>query len=318
MKNLEELNLEYPDWVSRLDRYFDLAQLALIEQFPGIDDPDPFDGFSGHVTPEYFSRLPNDCLAEAAFLTSSLIAMCGVIVDLMNWSVLISDADKNDLSLHVKEIRASIRIKKFSYIPIDVLHDEGRVLGVAPAQQRETTSLPPATARLNALRAAGKIQDIINLLAAGGVIPNVDAVEIDRVSHTKVRSNTAFIMMAIDDTKPELSDVVDVVKDVFASYGITAVRADQIEHDGLITQRVLEEIRTSEFLFADLTGERPNVYYEIGYAHALDKRVILFRKQKTGLHFDLAGYNCPAYENLRDLRQKLTLRLAQVTNRKQS
>jgi nucleoside 2-deoxyribosyltransferase len=121
--------------------------------------------------------------------------------------------------------------------------------------------------------------------------------------------------MWMDKAQPALTDVADAVKEVCAQFGIRAVRADDIQHDGLITQRVLDEIKTAEFRFADLSGNRPNVYYEVGYAHALGRRVILFRKSGTGLHFDLAGYNCPEYENLHELKDHLTKRLRTLTGK---
>jgi nucleoside 2-deoxyribosyltransferase len=122
-------------------------------------------------------------------------------------------------------------------------------------------------------------------------------------------------MMWMDKSQPELVDVSDAVKQVFAQFDVHAIRADDVEHEGLITSRILSEITTAEFCFADLSGARPNVYYEVGYAHALARRVILYRKAGTGLHFDLAGYNCPEYTNLRDLKEKLTQRLRHLTNK---
>jgi len=132
------------------------------------------------------------------------------------------------------------------------------------------------------------------------------------VSHVQ---NTAFILMWMDPDRPELVDAHQGVKEVFAEFGITAVRADEIEHQDRITDLVLAEIDRSEFLFADLSGERPNVYYEVGYAHAHGKRPILYRIKGTHLHFDLSIHNVPEYENITQLRNMLRTRLGAMTGR---
>ena len=296
------------------DGYFDRAEEALADLLAN-DSADAFsrifEDYSGRD--KYWKELPRDVRAEAKRLTDRLVSSMGQAARAVKSALLVSEADQRDVMTATKVMRAALALRQFRSWDPEVLHDEGTVLGVAPAGQSDDSPARPDTARRTFMDWADKVETILDLVAASPEAAKAGSS--DATEAARYRPGTAFIMMWMDKSQPELIDVADTVKSVFGEFGIVAVRADDIEHEGLITSKILTEIKTSEFCFADLSGNRPNVYYEIGYAHALSRRVILFRKAGTGLHFDLAGYNCPEYENLRDLREKLTHRLRALTNK---
>lgn len=223
-------------------------------------------------------------------------------------SPLIAEVDFHDLRYNTRRILASLHIREYRYEGIYIHHDEGSFIGADPPSQEEVV-VSIDDARQLFEQAISKVDDLIDLLSPAETSHSV------ATGTATYRPNTAFIMMAIDKKRPELEDTKNTIIEVCKEFGITAVTADGIEHEGAITGRILEEIETNEFLIADLTHERPNVYYEIGYAHAHNKRVILYCRAGTKVHFDVAHRNCPPYENLTDLKEQLRKRLSVVTNK---
>lgn len=291
--------------------YFDKAEAALTH----VSRANRFFMPSAKARRDYYwAELPQDLRDEARKLSKALVSTARTISSTIKNSSLVSEADERDVLTSIKVMRAALLLREFRSWSAEVLHDEGRVLGVHPAGQDDDFAHSPEDARISFSESNEKVRAILDLAyASPGFAP---ASQVSGTTSARIRPNTAFIMMSMDKARPELVDVLDTIKKAFARFDISAVRADDIEHEDLITQKILNEIATAEFLFADLSDGRPNVYYEVGYAHALTRRVILFRRAGTGLHFDLAAHNCPEYANMKDLREKLTRRLEHLTNKK--
>ena len=52
-------------------------------------------------------------------------------------------------------------------------------------------------------------------------------------------------------------------------------RGDDLFGSNVIMDDIAKSIKRSRLIIADLTGKNPNVFYEVGIAHALNKEVLL-------------------------------------------
>ena len=69
--------------------------------------------------------------------------------------------------------------------------------------------------------------------------------------------------------------------------GAYAERLDeQLFHEGML-DRIFNQVNKADVIVADMTGQNPNVFYEVGYAHALGKIVLLLTNNSGDIPFDL-------------------------------
>ena len=69
--------------------------------------------------------------------------------------------------------------------------------------------------------------------------------------------------------------------------GLSVERADERKLSGEIMKDVWESIAGCQVVIADCTGKNPNVFYEIGIAHTLGKKVILLTQKEDDVPFDI-------------------------------
>jgi len=99
-------------------------------------------------------------------------------------------------------------------------------------------------------------------------------------------SDRCFVMMPF--ASPIGAYYESVYKPAIEKAGLQPVRADaDIFGAGKIIDQVWSGIRSAKVLVAELTTRNPNVFYELGLAHALEKPVVLVSSNEDDVPFDL-------------------------------
>lgn len=104
----------------------------------------------------------------------------------------------------------------------------------------------------------------------------------------------AFVIMPF---APDFDEIYNLfIATTLTGAGFDVFRADTILSQRNILEDVVLSIVESDLVVADLTGSNANVYYELGLAHALGKKVLLLTQSIDELPFDLRSYRVISYD----------------------
>lgn len=78
--------------------------------------------------------------------------------------------------------------------------------------------------------------------------------------------------------------------------GFEPVRGDEMFSSGSVVEQIWEQIDKAKVLLADLTGKNPNVFYELGLAHADRKPVVFTSSNLEDVPFDLRHLRVIIYD----------------------
>ncbi len=98
--------------------------------------------------------------------------------------------------------------------------------------------------------------------------------------------DSCFVMMPF--ALPHGDYYTKIYKPAIEKAGLRPVRADaDIFGTGKIIDQIWSGINSARVLVAELTTRNPNVFYELGLAHALEKPVVLVSSNEADIPFDL-------------------------------
>lgn len=125
-----------------------------------------------------------------------------------------------------------------------------------------------------------------------------------------------FVLMPFaEELKPVYEDHI---KDTIKKFNLSIARADDFFSHNAIMDEIWSAIYYSKVIIADCTGKNPNVFYEIGLAHAIGRPVILITQNPDDVPFDLRHIRYIYYNNtprgMKKFEETLSLTVSGILN----
>lgn len=130
-----------------------------------------------------------------------------------------------------------------------------------------------------------------------------------------VKNKTVFVLTPFND---EYDKDYLWVKEAFDRYKYTCARGDDVKVQNNLLAHIVKEMLSSQLVVANISGRNPNVFYELGIAHALGKDVILISRSKDDITFDLSSSQIIIYQDKDDLNLSINKWLVSILESKLS
>jgi hypothetical protein len=125
-------------------------------------------------------------------------------------------------------------------------------------------------------------------------------------------SNVFTVISFAND--PKLIDAFDTFKETCAEFSYDCGKVDDSADVERIIPAIFERIRRAAFVIADLTDQRPNVLYELGYAQGVGKPCIITAYKGTTLPFDVHDIPTIFWESQKQLKEQLRERIKAIAS----
>ena len=111
------------------------------------------------------------------------------------------------------------------------------------------------------------------------------------------------------------NDVFNEIRKTCLDVGFQCYRGDEeFLKSGDILRHLLKLLCKASIVIVNIEGRNPNVFYELGLAHAMDKNTILISKTIEAIPIDLKSKRFIIYQNLNELSLKLKDELLKFFN----
>lgn len=128
-----------------------------------------------------------------------------------------------------------------------------------------------------------------------------------------------FLLTSFSRDNPLLPDVAGATKRAVRGFypGLQCINLDDVRKGSYeISAEAKSQIRRCRLAIVDLTGNRPNVYYELGFAHGISKSCILTCHRDTQPHFYPSGHRILFYANTTELEQLMIQELEGILQKR--